>query len=107
MSSSVLDRALKETGLKLEGDKLPKGRRQQRVFQQLISHLRAAESEVRDTLSSSERELNEALQQNIELQERVRILENENMRFRLAQKFSEIESLTVSDKTKLLEVAAA
>jgi hypothetical protein len=58
-----------------------------------------------DRLAQSERELNEALQQNLTLQEQVHRLEGQLLAFRLKEKLDEIDSLASVDRTKLLQVA--
>lgn len=103
----MLEKALDKAGLSLEGDKLPKGSRTQKDFQRLIAAVRAAESGVLDRLSESERELNEQLRANLELQERNHKLETELKKYKVNERLQAIESLTTSDRTKLLELAAA
>jgi arginine utilization protein RocB len=103
---SVLQKALTEVGMSLEGDKLPKDQRTQKCFQRVIAAIRAAEAEVMDRLSQAERELNEALRVDMQLQERVRVLEAENLQHRLKARLGEIESLTTADRTQLLALSA-
>ena len=104
---SVLQKALAKTGLELEGDALPRKQRRVKVFQRLIAAVRAAEGELQDQLNEAERECNEALRRNIFLQEENRCLREESLQHRLKSKLTEIESLTTSDRTKLLELSGA
>lgn len=102
---SIITQAAKEVGLKIEGDALPKGSRTVKCFQRLIGAMRAAEAEVQDRMGEAERELNHALQRNLELQERNRVLENKLREQMIRERLGEIESLSVADKTKLIECA--
>jgi hypothetical protein len=99
---SVIEKGLKKAGLKLQADALPKEQRTVKVFQRLIAAMRAAEAEVLDQLSASQRQHNETLQQNLDLHARVRVLEAEILRHRLKDGLGEIEALTTNDRTKLL-----
>ncbi len=102
---SVIEKALEKSGLTMEADRLPPKQRTVKAFQRLIAAMRAAESEVYDRLSDSERQLNESLRQNLALQQHVRELEGKLLRHELADRFDQIGSLTVADKTRLLECA--
>lgn len=104
--SGIIEKGLKKAGLRLEADALPKNQRTVKSFQRLIAAMRAAEAEVQDRLSDSERQLNEALQKNIELQERVHILESEVLKHRLKEGLEQIPALTVADRTRLLGYSA-
>lgn len=100
---SILEAALKREKLKLQGDALPKEQRTVKCFQRLIAAMRATEAEVTDRLSDSERELNAALQQNLQLHNRIRQLEQENLQHRLKNGLAEMEVPT-SARSKLLEL---
>lgn len=102
---SILQKSLAKEHIELLGDALPKSQRTVKVFRGLMAAIRAAEAELMDHLSRAERELNESLRHNLELQERVRVLEGENLRHRLKQNLDEISALTTGDKTKLLELS--
>lgn len=103
---SVLQKALDDCGLQLEGDKLPKKQRQQRVFQRVIAAIRAAEAKTIDDLAASEREANEAHKRNLELLERVRELEAQLLRSRLKEGMEQIQGLTMNDRSKLLDLSS-
>lgn len=102
----MIEKAVAKAGLEMTADTLPKGSRSVKSFQRLIAAMRACEAEVLDRLSASERELNESLQANLQLQERVRILEGENLKHRFKNELDTIE-LTSGSKTKLLELVAS
>ncbi len=104
---SVIEKALAKEGMAMVADTLPKGQRGVKSFQRLIAAMRACEAEVLDRLSKAEEEQNKALRQNLELHERLRRLEAENLQHRLKNKLGEIDSLTVGDRTRLLEVSHA
>jgi hypothetical protein len=99
----VIQTALEKSGLTMEGDRLPKNERTVKTFQRLIAAMRAAEAEVIQSLSQSERQLIESLRINQELQERCHRLENETKTMRLKEKLERIESLSIEDRAKLLE----
>ena len=104
---SVLAKALKDEGLALDGaNSLPLGQRGVRVFRRLIQATRAAEAEMIDQLSKSERELAESLRQNLILQERNRLLEEENRKFRAKEWSAGIEALTATDRASLLQAVS-
>lgn len=100
---SVLQKALQKAGITMVADSLPKEQRTVKDFRRLIQAVRAAESSVQDQLSRSERDLNEALQKNLEQQERIRELEAKLLQYSLTRKMGEIMNLTVADKTMLIE----
>ena len=102
---SIVEKSLKKAGLKIQADALPKEQRTVKCFQRLIAAMRATEAEVQDRLSDSERELNEALQKNLTLHERLRQLEAENLRLRLKERMEQIPALTVADRSNLLELS--
>src|SRR5262245_34986591 len=101
----IIENALKREKFKLHADALHKEQRTVKCFQRLIAAMRAAEAEVQDRLGESERQLNEALHENLILHERIRQQDAELLRLRLKDKMEEIPALTVADKTKLLEVS--
>jgi|SRR5215469_13858263 len=101
----IVENALKREKLKLHADALPKEQRTVKCFQRLIAAMRAAEAEVQDRLGDSERQLNEALRENLTLHERIRVQDAELLRLRLKDHMEQIPALTVSDKTKLLEAS--
>lgn len=103
----IIEKALKNAGLTMEGDTLPKKDRKVKTFQRLIAAVRAAEAAVLDDDSASKRALNESLQQTLLLQERVHTLESELRKYKFSERLQEIGSLTTADRTKLLDVAAA
>lgn len=102
---SIIEAALKKEKLKLQADALPPEQRTVRVFQRLIAAMRACEAEVQDRLGSAERELNQTLQTNLDLQERVHRLEAELMKHRLKEQLDGISTLSVMDRTRLLSVS--
>ncbi len=102
---SLIEKSLEKAGLTMEADRLPKKDRTVKVFQRLIAAMRATEAGVMDRLSSSEKELNDSLRANLEIQERCHQLDSELKRYKIDERLGEIESLTSADKTKLLEVA--
>ncbi len=102
---SILERSLKKTGLKLEADTLPKEQRKVKVFQRLIAAVRAAEAEMIDRHLELEHQLNEAFRANAELREETTKIKFELMQFKLKDRMSDIGSLTVADKARMLECA--
>jgi chromosome segregation ATPase len=101
----IVEKSLRRAGLTLEADSLPKKDRKVKSFQRLIAAMRATEAEVLDRLGESEQALNKALRENLELQDRLHILERELQKVRLKEHLDSIEALTVADRTKLLGVA--
>lgn len=104
---SVIAKGLKKAGMKMEGDVLPPEQRTVKAFKRLISAMRAVESEVLDEKSQAERQLNESLQKNLDLREENEQLRVQLLQYRLKDGLSQIEALTTSDKTKLLELSKA
>lgn len=102
---SVIERGLKRAGLTLRGDALPPEQRTVKTFQLLMAELRVAADEQQDRLNDAERQLNEALRQNLILQERLHALEDELRRYRLKEGLGAIDALTLSDRAKLLELS--
>ena len=103
---SLVEKSVARAGMgPLVADTLPAKPRGVKSLQRLIAALRATEAEVQDRLSASERDLNNALRQNLALAERVRLLEAENLQHRLKSRLGEIEALSSSDRTRLLEVS--
>lgn len=101
----IIDAALKKEKLKLQADTLPKEQRTVKVFQRLIAAMRATEAEVEERLSNAQRDLNVALQGNLELHERVRQLENQLLHQRLKERVTGIDAITAKDRLDLLECA--
>jgi hypothetical protein len=100
---SIVEKAATKAGVELQADALPPKQRQVKTFQRLIAAMRACEAEVQDRLGDAERQLNEALLKNLELQERVHKLEGELLKVRMKTRLDCIESLSIADKAKLLE----
>jgi len=101
--SVILEKALKKAGLRLIGDKLPKDQRTQRVFMILIACCREEIAEEMDKALKYERQLHDSQRINLELHERIRVLEAENTKFRLKEKLEQFSTLTIEDRRKLLE----
>ncbi len=104
---SIVEKACVKAGVALTADTLPKEQRTVKVFQRLIAAMRAAEAAVQDQLGEAERRWNESLEERIALQDRIHKLENELLRHRIKDHVNQLDSLTVGDKTKLLEISAA
>jgi hypothetical protein len=109
---SVLQEALATSGVELERD-VPKGKRGANVWARVIAAVRAAEASMFDELrevekrcSEAERERNQVLQEKQTLQDENFRLKGELAKRRLAEKMVEMSSLTVADRTKLLELSA-
>lgn len=102
---SVIAKGLKKAGMKMEGDVLPKDQRTVKGFKRLIAAMRAVEAEVLEEKSQAERQLNESLQKNLELQQENESLRAKLLQHRLKEGLGQIEALTVSDRTKLLELS--
>ena len=102
-----IDKALEKTGLNLQADALPKEHRNVKTFQRLIAAIRAAEAAVQDDLGRSQAELNLALKENLDLQERCHVLEARVLREKIKETLEGIETVSTADKQKLLEVSAA
>jgi hypothetical protein len=105
MSVSVIAKGLQDAGLSMTADTLPPDQRTVKTFRNLISAMRAAEAEVLGRLDDSRAQLNEALRKNLELHERVRVLEAELLKYRLKEGLDHVASLTTGDRAKLLELA--
>jgi hypothetical protein len=101
---SIIEKAAAKAGLEINHDTLPKKDRTVKAFQRLIAAARGCEAEVQDDKAQSERELNEAPHRCLEQQERIRVLEGELLQLRLKERLTGVESLTVGDRTKLLEL---
>lgn len=84
----------------------PIGQRTQRHFKRVIAAVRAAEADYMDQLNESNERCREAQSHVIELQEKVRLLENELRRYKLTQKLSEIPALSTTDRSRLIEETA-
>jgi hypothetical protein len=112
MSVSVLNKALKKEGIRLQGDALPKELRTVKAFQRLIAAMRACEQEVVDHISDLQTKYNESLKVNVDLQgtvhdlqDEVHQLKGECAKFRLADWSAGLQSLTSTDRQRMLEVA--
>ena len=99
---SVIQKALAQENLKLEGDTLPADQRTCRVFKRLIAAVRAAEAEVMDELDKARKQTTEALRQNLILHEKLRQRDAEVAAFRLVKEMGLIEGLSGADRKKLL-----
>jgi hypothetical protein len=102
---SILEKALKRAGLKIQADALVKEQRTVRCFQKFIREIRAGESEILDIFSETQRDLTDALTKNLELHERVRFLEAELIQSRLKNGLEQVASLTQIDRANLLELS--
>lgn len=103
------DKYLEKKGLTLGDDNsLPKDQRQVRNFKRVIAAVRAAESEANDEIREARSGEAHALRQVAELQARVRLLEAENLSYRMREELSsdKYNSLTVADKRLLEKVAS-
>ena len=101
----IIEKSLKKCGLQLEADSLPKKDRKVKTFQRLIAAMRATEAEVIDKLSEAEHDLNAALRDNGVLREEVFALKTELRKFRVQEHLSQIESLSSTDRQRLLEAS--
>jgi hypothetical protein len=101
----IVETACKREKMKITADTLPREHRGVRAFQRLIAAVRAAEAEMQEHLSKSERSLNEALQKTLEMAERIQELEGQLLQYRLRDKLDQVPSLTVADKQRLLEMS--
>jgi len=101
-----IDKALAKEGLQLQGDSLPKEQRNVKTFKRLIAAIRACEASVQDDLSIAQRQLNDVLRENSELRERLYSMEQHARKQRVSEALNGIESIPVSEKTKLLEIAS-
>ena len=99
---SVIQEALKTTGLTMQADKLPKEHRTVKEFQRLIAAVRAAEAAAQDQQSKAERELNESLRENLNLRRENEQLKAQLVAYRVKEGMDGISALTTADKTKLL-----
>jgi hypothetical protein len=104
---SILEKSLKKTGLKLEADALPKEHRKVKVFQRLIAAVRAAEAEMIDRHLELEHQLNEALRQTAEARAEAVEAKSELIQYKLKERMSGMDGLTIADKAKMLECAVA
>lgn len=104
---SVIEKALKKAGLKVQADTLPKEQRGVKPFQRFMAALRVVEAEAQDLLTEAQNQLNEQLRVNLQQQQRIHSLEAELLRYRLKEGLGEIEALTTHDRTKLLELSRA
>ena len=101
-----IDKHFEKSGVRLSDDNtLPPGERTCRAMKRLIAAVRAAESEFNDEIRDTNERCRVSQAQVITLQDENRHLEGELRRFRVSEKLTECESLTSSDRTKLLEVA--
>ena len=100
---SVLNDALKNTGLKLAGNNaLPKEDRTVKSFQRLIAAVRTAEAEHFGKLRYVEGELNVTLKALTKCQEENHALSDEVKKYKLMGVVQEMESITQIDKQRLL-----
>lgn len=104
---SIIEKSCAKAGVQLTADTLPQGSRTVKSFQRLIAAMRSTEAEVMDRLSGAEKELNQALRQNLILEEQVHQLEKELLRLRLRERLDGIEALTSADRQHLLAIAPA
>jgi|SRR5262245_63196199 len=104
---SVIQKGMKKAGIDLLGDMPPARQRSGKWWQRAIAALRAAEAAELDLKAQAERQLNEALQKNLELQQENERLRTELLQCRLKEGLVQIEALTAGDRTKLLELAGA
>ncbi len=101
-----IDKALEKEGLRLRADALPKEHRNVKTFQRLIAAIRAAEAAVQDDLSRAQVELNVVLRENLELQEELHAMKGKMAMHRIKDTLETLESVTTTDKQRLLEVSA-
>ncbi len=102
---SVIQKGLKKAGMKMEGDVLPPEQRTVKAFKRLIAAMRSVEAEVLDEKSQAEHQLNEQLQNNLLLQKENERLRTILLQHRLKDELGKFESLTVNDRSKVLELA--
>ena len=101
-----IDKHFEKRGVQLQEDNsLPPGQRTQRNVKRVIAAVRAAESEFNDELRVANEQCREAQEQVIRLQDRCYALEAQVRKSRVDQQLQQIDSITVVDKQKLLEVA--
>src|SRR5215831_5102780 len=105
----ILEEALKEANLELYRDALPADQRTVKVFAHLIKELRKAEAvllkEYQDRAQKAEREANEALKENLRLQQVIQQKDGELLKYRLMDRMTGMNALSVNDRQRLLEIA--
>ena len=101
-----IDRHLEARGVQLSDDNsLPAGQRTQKVVKRVIAAVRAAESEFNDELKDANERCRQAQAQVIQLQDALREANAELRKYRVKDTMAQIESLSVADQRKLLEVS--
>jgi hypothetical protein len=103
---SLIEKAVARAGMELLGDKFPQRQRGVKWMQRFLTELRKGASEMIDHLLEIEKDRNDAQRRISLLQERIRVLENENREHRVKAWASGIEALTTADRTKLIETTA-
>ena len=99
---SVVQKAFDQEGISLADGYPPLNQRGAKCWRRAINALRAAEAETNDRLAEAERQLNEALQQNLALHEYIRKLEAGYLKHRLQTGLGEMKALTAADRGKIL-----
>jgi hypothetical protein len=105
-----VDKHFEKRGIDLTDDNsLPAGQRTQRNVKRLIAAVRAAESEFNDELHQANERCRTAQSHVIELTAKLQQCAAENMRLKLERTLDTdgFNQLTVSDKTRLLELTPA
>ena len=101
-----VEKELEKRGVQLTEDStLPKGQRNLKNFKRVIAAIRAAEAESYDQIQDANERCRQAQDKVIFLQERIRLLENDLKRYRIKERLNEVESLSMVDRTRLLEAA--
>ena len=101
-----IDKHLEARGVTLADDNtLPKEQRTQRVMKRVIAAVRAAESEFNDELRDANERCRIAQAEVIDLQRRLQSIETELRRHRVKETVAQLDSLSVSEQRRLIEVA--
>jgi len=99
-----IDKQFEKRGIELtESNALPLGQRTQKNVKRVIAAVRAAEAEFNDELRDANERCRRAQEEVIRLTQRAHSLEEAVRRHRIAEQLGEIESLTTTDRQRLLE----
>src|SRR5262245_10353443 len=95
--SAVLVKALANVGLQVQADKLPKKNRNVKTFQKLWAEVRDRVDELENDSHEKDCKINDLL-------EKLNAARLELMKYKFKERADSIGSLTMADKTKLLEL---
>ena len=98
-----IDGHFKERGIELTEDStLPQGQRTVKNFKRVIAAVRAAEAQSNDEIREANERCRRSQEQVILLQERLRVVENELKKYKLDERLSSIDALSVAERQRLL-----